>query len=130
MGRHLTLDFGSGHDFRVMRLSPILGSEVGLEPPYALFGLCSLSLSKNQTKQKHSNVKYELGNWEVVVLKSLFCKRESVCECKWDERGRGRRGGGEREFQADSMLTQRGVCSHDPEIMTCAEAKNWLFIAD
>ena len=29
---HLTLDFGSGHDLRVVRLSPVLGSALGMEP--------------------------------------------------------------------------------------------------
>jgi len=27
-----TLDFGSDHDLRVVRLSPLLGSALGLEP--------------------------------------------------------------------------------------------------
>ena len=30
--KHPTLDFGSGHDFRVVRLSPMLGSVLGMEP--------------------------------------------------------------------------------------------------
>ena len=29
---HPTLDFGSGHDLRVVRLSPVLGSALGIEP--------------------------------------------------------------------------------------------------
>ena len=28
---HLTLDFGSGHDFMIMRSSPVLGSALGME---------------------------------------------------------------------------------------------------
>ena len=30
--KHLTLDFSSGHDLRVLRLSSTLGSELGVEP--------------------------------------------------------------------------------------------------
>ena len=31
-GKHLTLDFGSGHDLRVVRSSPMLGSTLNMEP--------------------------------------------------------------------------------------------------
>ena len=30
--KHLTLDFGSGHDLRVVRSSPASGSMLGIEP--------------------------------------------------------------------------------------------------
>ena len=30
--KHPVLDFGSGHDLRVMRFSPALGSALGMEP--------------------------------------------------------------------------------------------------
>ena len=30
--KHLTLDFGLGHDFRVVRLSPVSGSMLRMEP--------------------------------------------------------------------------------------------------
>ena len=30
--KRTTLNFSSGHDFRVVRLSPLLGSELGVEP--------------------------------------------------------------------------------------------------
>jgi len=30
--KHLTPDFGSGHDRRVVRLNPVLGSTLGVEP--------------------------------------------------------------------------------------------------
>ena len=39
--KQLTLDFASGHDLRVMRLSPMLGSMLGMESAKIL----SLSLS-------------------------------------------------------------------------------------
>ena len=32
--KHPTLDFGSGHDLRVMRLSRVSGSVLGVEPAY------------------------------------------------------------------------------------------------
>ena len=38
--QHLTLDFGLGHDLRVVGLSPMLGSMLGVEPAWD-----SLSLS-------------------------------------------------------------------------------------
>ena len=30
--KHLTLDFNSGHDLRVLKSSPALGSMLGMEP--------------------------------------------------------------------------------------------------
>ena len=30
--KHLTLDFGSGHDFKVVRLSPVLDPVLDVEP--------------------------------------------------------------------------------------------------
>ena len=55
-GKHLSLEFGSGHDLRVMRLSPALGSMLGVEPvkilclsaPPPLIRECSFSLSKKK----------------------------------------------------------------------------------
>ena len=32
--KHLILDFGSGHDLRVVRLSPASGSVLGVEPAW------------------------------------------------------------------------------------------------
>ena len=32
LSKHLNLDFGSGHDLRVMRLGPELGSKHSMEP--------------------------------------------------------------------------------------------------
>ena len=34
LGKHLTLDFGSGHDHRVMRSSYMSGSELSIDPAY------------------------------------------------------------------------------------------------
>ena len=34
--KHLTLDFGSGHDLRVVKLSPELGSALSVEPDVGL----------------------------------------------------------------------------------------------
>jgi len=34
MVKHLTLDFGLGHDLRVMRSSPLSGSLLGVEPAW------------------------------------------------------------------------------------------------
>ena len=44
--KHLTLDFGSGHDLRVMRLSPSLGSTLGMESAYIIFPLLPSPTSK------------------------------------------------------------------------------------
>ena len=41
---YLTPDFGSGHDLRVVGLSPVLGSALGMEPAWDSISL-SLSLS-------------------------------------------------------------------------------------
>ena len=54
--KHLALDFRSGHDLRVVRLSPGSGSALGvelLESPSTPLPLLSLfhSLSQNKTKQ-------------------------------------------------------------------------------
>lgn len=52
--KHPTLDFGSGHDLRVLRLSPVSGSALNGEPgwdslsPYA--PPCFLSLKKKKKK--------------------------------------------------------------------------------
>ena len=57
--KYPTLDFGSGHDLRVVRLSPKLGSVLGVEPALASLFLsalpprwCALSLSKKKKKKK------------------------------------------------------------------------------
>ena len=55
-----TLDFGSGHDFRVMRLSLMLGSALSMEPLEIPFfcssstpmHACALSLSLSKKKRK------------------------------------------------------------------------------
>ena len=59
----LTVDFGSGHDLMVVRLSPVLGSVLGVEPasdslspsssvptPLVFSPHVSLSLSLSQNK--------------------------------------------------------------------------------
>ena len=52
----LTLDFGSDHDLRVMRLSPALGSELSGEStsssPSASLSSCVCSLSLSKIKKK------------------------------------------------------------------------------
>jgi len=50
--KHLTLDFSPGHDFRVMRSSPVLGSMLSIEPAWdSLFPSPSPSAPPNPQKK-------------------------------------------------------------------------------
>ena len=52
--KHLTFDFGSGHDLTAMGLSPMTGSMLGMELAYySLSPSVCLSLSKNVTLSIH-----------------------------------------------------------------------------
>ena len=46
--KHLTLDFGSGHDLRIMRLSPTLGSMLSMEPTENSLSLSPASKNNNK----------------------------------------------------------------------------------
>ena len=51
--RHPTLDFGSGHDLRVMRLSPVWGSSLSPSSSAPAHMLClTLSFQKNERKKE------------------------------------------------------------------------------
>ena len=59
---HLTLDFGSGHDPRVMGSSPMSGSMLSVEPAWDSLSpihsfILSLSLSLSLSKNKNKTFK-------------------------------------------------------------------------
>ena len=66
---HLTLDLGPGHDLKVVRLSPALGSALGMEPAWASLPLSAFPLFKKKfviinifTFQMRKQVKIFLGS--------------------------------------------------------------------
>ena len=66
-GKHLTLDFGSGHYLMVLRLSPRPGSTMSMEPAWDFLSLpvplpcsCTLSLSLSN---KQTNIKKWFERW-------------------------------------------------------------------
>jgi len=57
---HLTLDFGSGHDLRAMRSSPMLGSALDTEHAWDSLSLCPpppLLLSPRKKKKQLKRIK-------------------------------------------------------------------------
>ena len=50
--KHLTLDFGSGHDLKAVRSNPTMGSALGVELKILY---CSLSLSPSLSLKKKGN---------------------------------------------------------------------------
>ena len=70
---HLTLDFGSGHDLRVMRLSPAVVFVLGMEPTWDLL---PLFLPFPHLKMKKTTFK-KLRQRLVFIR---FCLSVSLCQ--------------------------------------------------
>ena len=54
--KHLTPNFGSGHDLRVVRLSPTLGSVLGMEPAWDSLSPSFLSLSLSLSRRVDNRI--------------------------------------------------------------------------